>query len=173
MFVSFFPRPRLFFISAAVWSLVLVILWFLGGSQLGGSLGLASAPGGEPIIGPSRFLTADFVWFYLYFAIGIGLFYLFWAWFEPHPWQNWSILGSGLIIFVTNFSVQVSVALNDWRGVFYDMVQQALTTAGSVTPGRALSRRLAVPVARAGRHHGRRAQPVLRAATTSFAGAPR
>ncbi len=135
MFVSFFPRPRLFFISAAVWSLVLVILWFLGGSQLGGSLGLASAPGGEPIIGPSRFLTADFVWFYLYFAIGIGLFYLFWAWFEPHPWQNWSILGSGLIIFVTNFSVQVSVALNDWRGMFYDMVQQALTTAGSVTPG--------------------------------------
>ena len=49
-------------------------------------------------------------------------------------WQNWSILGSGLIIFVTNFSVQVSVALNDWRGMFYDMIQQALTTPGSVTP---------------------------------------
>ena len=59
----------------------------------------------------------------------------FWSRYAPHPWQNWSILGSGLIVFVTNFSVQVSVALNDWRGFFYDMVQRALTTPGSVTPG--------------------------------------
>ncbi|TIX42800.1 MAG: peptide transporter, partial [Mesorhizobium sp.] len=57
-----------------------------------------------------------------------------WALYAPHPWQNWSILGSGLVIFVTNFIVQISVALNDWRGMFYDMVQKALTTPGSVTP---------------------------------------
>src|SRR5687768_518129 len=115
MFVSFFPRPKLFFISAVVWSLALVILWFLGGEQLGALLGLPpAAPDAPPIIWPSRFLTPSFLWFYIYFAAGIGLFYLFWSWYAPHPWQNWSILGSGLVIFVTNFSVQVSVALNDW-----------------------------------------------------------
>jgi peptide/bleomycin uptake transporter len=136
LFVSFFPKPKLFFISAAVWSLFLVVLWFLGGEQLGAALGMPPAdPMAPPVISPVRFLAPYFLWFYLYFAAGIGLFHLFWSFYAPHPWQNWSILGSGLVIFVTNFSVQVSVALNDWRGAFYDMVQQALTTAGSVPPG--------------------------------------
>ena len=136
MFVSFFPMPKPFFLSAIAWSLLLVVLWFLGGQALGTALGMGPPdPGAPPIISPMRFLTPYFLWFYIYFGAGIGLFYLFWSRYAPHPWQNWSILGSGLIIFVTNFSVQVSVALNDWRGMFYDMVQQALTTAGSVTPG--------------------------------------
>jgi peptide/bleomycin uptake transporter len=135
MFVSFFPKPKLFFISAAAWSLALVILWFLGGEELGSALGLPTATqDAAPIISPSRFLKPSFLWFYIYFGLGIGLFYLFWVWRAPHRWQNWSILGSGLIIFATNFSVQVSVALNDWRGMFYDMVQRALTTPGSVAP---------------------------------------
>jgi len=115
---------------------LLVVLWFLGGEQLGTTLGMPPVdPNAAPIISPMRFLTPSFLWFYTYFAAGIGLFYLFWSRYAPHPWQNWSILGSGLIVFVTNFSVQVSVALNDWRGFFYDMVQRALTTPGSVTPG--------------------------------------
>lgn len=136
MFVSFFPQPKAFFLSAVAWSLFLVVLWFLGGQQLGTTLGLPPVdPAAPPVISPMRFLTPSFLWFYTYFAVGIGIFYLFWSRYSPHPWQNWSILGSGLVIFVTNFSVQVSVALNDWRGVFYDMVQRALTTPGSVTPG--------------------------------------
>lgn len=135
MFVSFFPQPRLFFLSAAVWSILLVLLWFFGGEQLGALLGMPpAAADAAPVISPVRFLTPAFIWFYLYFAVGIGLFYLFWAWYAPHPWQNWSILGSGLIVVITNFSVQIDVALNDWRGSFYDMVQQALTTPGSVPP---------------------------------------
>ncbi|MDQ2634992.1 MAG: peptide antibiotic transporter SbmA [Pseudomonadota bacterium] len=135
MFVSFFPQPKPFFISAVVWSLVLVVLWFVGGEQLGTWLGMPPVdPDAPPLISPMRFLTPSFLWFYTYFAAGIGLFYLFWSRYAPHPWQNWSILGSGLVIFVTNFSVQVSVALNDWRGFFYDMVQRALTTPGSVSP---------------------------------------
>jgi peptide/bleomycin uptake transporter len=135
VFVSFFPQPKSFFVSAVIWSLALVILWFLGGEQLGAMVGLPpAAPGAAPIIWPSRFLTPHFLWFYIYFGGAIGLFYLFWSWYAPHRWQNWSILGSGLVIFVTNFSVQVSVALNDWRGMFYDMVQRALGTPGSVSP---------------------------------------
>lgn len=136
MFVSFFPQPKLFFTSAVVWSLLLVILWFLGGEHLGAMLGMPPIdPQAPPIISPLRFLTPSFLWFYTYFFAGIMIFYLFWAWHAPHRWQNWSILGSALIIFVTNFIVQISVALNDWRGMFYDMVQRALATPGSVSPG--------------------------------------
>jgi peptide/bleomycin uptake transporter len=127
--------PKWFFASAVAWSIVLVILWFAGGEQLGAVLGMPpAAPDAAPIIGPQVFLTPSFLWFYCYFAVGVLLFFLFWSWYAPHPWQNWSILGSGLILFTTNFSVQVSVALNNWRGEFYDMVQKALTTAGSVQP---------------------------------------
>jgi peptide/bleomycin uptake transporter len=92
-------------------------------------------PQAPPIISPVRFLTPSFLWFYTYFFAGIMIFYLFWAWYSPHRWQNWSILGSGLIIFVVNFIVQISVALNDWRGMYYDLVQRALGTPGSVSAG--------------------------------------
>ncbi len=44
----------------------------------------------------------------------------------PHPWAHWSILGTALILFVTYFQVQVSVAINDWYGPFYDLIQAAL-----------------------------------------------
>jgi len=136
VFVSFFPRPKLFFISAALWSLLLVLSWFFGGEQLGAVFGMPpAAADAPPIIGPSVFLSPPYFWFYIYFFAGILLFYLFWAWFEPHPWQNWSILGSGLILFTTNFAVQISVALNNWRGEFYDNIQKALTTPGSVEAG--------------------------------------
>lgn len=136
MFVSFFPRPKAFFLSAAAWSLFLVLLWYLFARDFGASLGFAPPdPDAPPIIGPQVFITPSFLWFYLYFGSGILLFYLFWRTVAPHPWQEWSILGSGLIVFVTNFSVQVSVALNEWRGGFYDMVQKALTDAGSVSTG--------------------------------------
>lgn len=134
MFVSFFPRPKLFFLSALGWSVFLVLLWFAAGERLGEFLGIqppaADAP---PIISPARFIQPYFLWFYAYFAAGILLFYLFWRIVAPHPWERWSILGSGLIIIVTHFNVQISVALNDWRGVFYDMVQRALGTPGSVS----------------------------------------
>jgi peptide/bleomycin uptake transporter len=47
----------------------------------------------------------------------------------------WSILGSILILFSTYFSVQVSVALNNWRRPFFDAVQSALEGSGEVTAG--------------------------------------
>ncbi len=134
MFVSFFPKPKLFFLSALGWSVFLVLLWFAAGERLGDVLGIAQpAPDAAPIISPARFLQAHFLWFYGYFALGILAFYAFWRAVAPHPWENWSILGSGLIVIVTHFNVQISVALNDWNGVFYDMVQRALGTAGSVS----------------------------------------
>jgi peptide/bleomycin uptake transporter len=135
MFISFFPKPKVLFISALAWALFAVLVWYFGGAHFGAAVGLPPPPpDAAPNIWPSRFLQPDYVWFYAYFGAAILIFYAFWAWYSPHRWQDWSILGSGLIIFVVNFNVQVSVALNDWRGVFYDMVQNALTTPGSVTP---------------------------------------
>jgi peptide/bleomycin uptake transporter len=63
----------------------------------------------------------------------VGLFAVFWRSYAPHPWFVWSVLGSALIIFVTYFQVQVSVAINNWYGPFYDMVQAALAKTRPVT----------------------------------------
>lgn len=108
--------------------------WYMGGENLGRLFGLPpAAPDAAPIIGASVFWSTPFLWFYIYFAVAAFAFYAFWALFSPHPWQRWSILGSALILFTTYFSVQVSVAINAWYGPFYDMVQKALSTPGSVT----------------------------------------
>ncbi|MER9970302.1 peptide antibiotic transporter SbmA [Mesorhizobium sp. M0060] len=124
MFVSFFPQPKLFFTSAAVWSAVMVAVWFLGGDQLGALVGLPLPEvDAAPIIGVSVFWSPPFLWFYIYFTLGVLLFYAFWHWYSPHPWDRWSILGSSLILFTTYFQVQVSVAINAWYGPFWDLIQ--------------------------------------------------
>lgn len=134
MFLSFFPKPKLFFTSAALWTLVLVVFWFLGGEGMGAAVGLPPMPAdAQPIIGVSVFWSTPFLWFYIYYALGAVLFYAFWSWFSPHRWEKWSILGSALIIFATYFSVQVQVAVNAWYGPFYDLIQQALSRTAPVT----------------------------------------
>ncbi|QPN26805.1 peptide antibiotic transporter SbmA [Brucella sp. BO2] len=134
MFASFFPRPKLFFISALLWTLLAVLGWYMGGENLGSVFGLAPAAGdAAPLIGAHVFWSRPFLWFYIYFAVITFAFYGFWVRFSPHPWQRWSILGSALILFATYFNVQVSVAINTWYGPFYDMVQKGLTTPGAVS----------------------------------------
>ena len=54
-----------------------------------------------------------------------GLFAAFWFVYSPHRWAVWSILGSAVVLFVIYFQVQVSVAINDWYGPFYNMIQAA------------------------------------------------
>ena len=134
MFVSFFPRPKLFFISAILWALAAIFLWYFGGQQFGGNFGLPpAAPGTPAIVGVALFVSKPFLWFYIYYAAATLLFYAFWAFYSPHPWQNWSVLGSALIIFATYFSVQVSVAFNAWYGPYYDLIQAALAKTTPVT----------------------------------------
>jgi peptide/bleomycin uptake transporter len=127
MFVSFFPRPKLFFLSAIGWTAISMALWYGYASNL--------VPPTEPeIIGVARFWSEPQLWFDLYFAITVAIFAGFWMVFSPHPWAWWSIVGSALILFTSYFQVQVSVALNDWRGPFYNLIQKALTPPpGSVT----------------------------------------
>jgi peptide/bleomycin uptake transporter len=128
VFVSFFPRPKLFFLSALAWSIVAVIFWFTVGEGLGAYFGLPpAAADAPPIIGISVFWSTPFLWFYIYFWAVVFLFYAFWSWYSPHRWQVWSILGSGVILFVTYFQVQVSVAVNNWYGPFWDLIQNILS----------------------------------------------
>jgi peptide/bleomycin uptake transporter len=131
MFVSFFPRPRLFILSAILWGTFAIGFWYIFGSQLGALLGVPVA--GETIVGAAVFWSPQFLWFYLYFAILVALFASAWMLVSPHPRAKWSILGSALILFSSYFQVQISVAINGWYGPFYDLVQAALSKSSPVT----------------------------------------
>jgi peptide/bleomycin uptake transporter len=134
MLQSFFPRPPWFFISALIWSVVTITLWYMYGDAMAAVLGFQlPAEDAAPVIGLGHFVTTDFIWFYCYYTVAVALFYGFWRWYHPTQWQDWSILGSALILFGTYFSVQVSVALNNWRRPFFDGVQGALAEPDSVT----------------------------------------
>jgi peptide/bleomycin uptake transporter len=58
---------------------------------------------------------------------------MFRSFFLLRRWWPWSILGTILILFTTWYRVQLDVQINDWFGSFYDLVQKALGTKGSVT----------------------------------------
>ena len=133
MFVSFFPRPLIFIVSAILWAAFTIGLWYTFGPQLGESLGFHFQTSREKIVGAALFWSSPFLWFYLYFAMAVGLFASAWMVLSPHPWSRWSIFGSALILFTSYFQVQVSVAINSWYGPFYDLVQAALSKSAPVT----------------------------------------
>ncbi|WP_457809310.1 peptide antibiotic transporter SbmA [Kushneria sp. EE4] len=134
MLRSFFPNPPLFFASVVVWALICIGLWQLGVSDWGAVIGLPPLAEGDALpVDVSRFWAPSMLWFYLYYALCVMVFAAAWALISPHRWQRWSILGSALIIFMTWFSVQTSVAVNAWYGPFWDMIQQALGGDSDVT----------------------------------------
>jgi peptide/bleomycin uptake transporter len=134
LFKSFFPQPKLFFISALVWTVIVMVAWYAGAGQWGALIGLGTPdPEAGPVIGLGHFTTPEFLWFYVYYIIAVAIFYAFWHRRAKHPWELWSILGSALILFVTYYGVQVSVAVNNWRRPFFDGVQDALTEGSTVT----------------------------------------
>jgi len=135
VFHSFFPRPKLFFTSAAVWSIVCIVVWYTVGPQMGAAIGLPPlAEGEKPPVGLGFFFTPDNLWFYFYFTIFVLIFGTAWKFIErDHPWSNWSIWGSSFIIFIAYFAVQASVAINNWRGPFFDLLQAALAKQPGIT----------------------------------------
>jgi peptide/bleomycin uptake transporter len=134
VFVSYFPKPKLFFIICRGMGASCRFRLVSRRLQLRRRHRPAAArrwPGSP--IGASVFWSTPFLWFYIYYAIAVALFAGFWFSYSPHRWQMWSVLGSALIIFNTYFSVQVSVAINSWYGPFYDLIQQALAKTAPVT----------------------------------------
>jgi peptide/bleomycin uptake transporter len=125
MFISFFPRPNLFFASSILWTALAMAVWYGFASNL--------FQGPENPVGLATFWSAPALWFDLYFALAVAIFAAAWMLFAPHPWATWSILGSALILFTSYFQVQVSVAINSWYGPFYNLVQAALSKSAPVT----------------------------------------
>ncbi len=111
--------------------------WYAGGGNVaGGIIGLPPQEGADELATVAFFFSSDMIWFYIYYAACVLLFTAFWFWYSPHKWQAWSVFTSGFILFTTAFSVQTSVALNNWRRPFFDSIQQALTgdTKGTIPP---------------------------------------
>ncbi|HEY4199906.1 MAG TPA: peptide antibiotic transporter SbmA [Devosiaceae bacterium] len=180
MFRSFFPAPRLFFTSAALWLLVSTLIFFTIGAPLRSALSVdrflvapacapvtpagpaaapqdqAAAPAAAANVAPAtpatatpaptaaaancttdgdlNFLNGDRIWLYEYVLLVALLFCIFWYVYKRNEWYWWSVVGSTLILLVIYFQVQVDAWVNDWSGVFFDMVQQALSVPRSVAP---------------------------------------
>ena len=146
MFKSFFPRPKLYFLSAALWALACVLVWYFAAKEWGPQLSLGSMLGteypAELLEGADEAATAahteatdsaNDMWFYQYQALAYLLFALVWMIIARHPWARWSVLGSCLIIFVVWFQVHIDVMINEWFGGFYDTIQKALGDPDAVT----------------------------------------
>ena len=137
MFHSFFPNPKLFFLSFLIWSITAVVVWFLTGSELGSTLSIGGLIGYGFLPDVEGLETtqsaAETFWFYQYLIFCYMAFMCFWYFRSPHKWARWSIFGSGAIIFITWFQVQLDVMINKWFGSFYDMIQKALAEPNSVS----------------------------------------
>lgn len=187
MFRSFFPDPKLFFSSAALWLLAAVLIWFTIGEPIRSAIGLdrfthpsvavaeqvtdqpatadgattpqpaasaeqtnPNAPASTESASPSQqaaaagaaessvgnFLNADRVWLYQFVLMTAVVFCVFWYFYKRNEWYWWSVVGSTGILLVIYFQVQVEAFVNEWSGVFFDMIQLALTQPRSVEPSR-------------------------------------
>ena len=137
MFKSFFPNPKIFFISVLLFAGLTCAVWYGYNEQMAALLGLEITDA-EPVIGLKHFVTNSFLLFYAYYFICTALFAFAWFKISPHKWQWWSIVGSSTILFSTYFSVQVSVAINNWRRPFFDLIQSLLKPIGNDAPTKAV-----------------------------------
>ena len=136
MFESFFPKPKLFLGSLVIWTAIVMAIYYTIGQTLGESVGFTfTEDGAPPVIGLGYFVTPEFLWFDLFYILATVIFFIFWSIYSPHKWQNWSILGTSLLILMTYLTVQVSVVINEWYRPFYNDIQTALGGSGEVTAG--------------------------------------
>jgi len=131
MFQSFFPRPRMFFLSALGWFLVSLAIWHGFADGLASSFSLMREA--LPTIEGERppFLNPDKVWVYQYIVLTTILFCVAWFFIDRNRWYWWAVCGTAVILLVTYFQVQLSVWLNNWYGDFYDLLQLALSEKGT------------------------------------------
>ena len=109
-------------------------IYYTIGQTLGESVGFTfTEEGAPPVIGLGYFITPEFLWFDLFYILATVIFFIFWSIYSPHKWQNWSILGTSLLILMTYLTVQVSVVINEWYRPFYNDIQTALGGSGEGT----------------------------------------
>lgn len=146
MFASFFPNPRLFFGSVAVWTALSMAIWFTIGADLGPQLSLGWLFGwGYPAALPeaadetAQALFSDardwatLIWTYQYILAAGAVFAAAWYRLQPHRWFWWSVVAAFVILFVVWFLVQLDVMINNWFGDFYNLIQNALSAPNNIT----------------------------------------
>jgi len=134
---SFFPTPKLFFLSAVFWTFIAFVVWFTVGDALMNVLNIADlflerAPENSEAGAAVPFFNATRVWTYQYIMMFAALFCLFWAFFNRNIWYWWSVVGSTFLLVSTYFNVQLSLFINDWYGSFYDLIQRSVTNPNTV-----------------------------------------
>ncbi len=80
------------------------------------------------------FLTGEQFFLYEYVLLVAFLFCAFWYVYRRNEWYWWSVVGSTSILLVLYFNVQVDAFINNWQGTFFNTLQSALSTPGSVSP---------------------------------------
>ncbi len=139
MFKSFFPSPKIFAISFLFWSIACLLVWFFYGEDLGQILSLGGLFGYEYVLvaanegSEQATNSGESFWVYQYILFCYSVFVITWMLGSPHKWGRWSVFGSAIIVFVTWFQVQLDVLINEWFGVFYDSIQQALSEPHSIS----------------------------------------
>ncbi len=146
MFASFFPKPRLLFLSAILWTAVCMAVWYLFARDLGerfslaGIFGVHYPPPLDPTGGDAARTTfaaahdvAVDAWLYQYMFVCGAIFAVAWRRLVPHRWFWWSVVASSVILFIVWFQVQLDVLINNWFGSFYDLIQKSLATPNVVT----------------------------------------
>lgn len=138
MFSSFFPNPKIFFPAAVLWTALTMALWYGVARDLGPSLSLGGLvgfpyPPADANGAAIAVETARNIWLYQYMIVTGGVFVGLVGWLLPQRWFWWSAGVSAVLIFFIWFRVQLDVMLNNWFGVFYNMIQQALGKPGVVT----------------------------------------
>ena len=137
MFKSFFPSPKLFFASAAVWCLLAGALWFgvLDSWKPALNFFQSLAPTGVGVDGKPPFITPDRLYIYAFLLITGFSFAAIWEFASDHPWRRWSVWGSVIIGLSSYFNVQFDLYINDWYGSFFDLIQAALSKTRPVSGG--------------------------------------
>lgn len=134
MFRSFFPEPKIFFPSAALWVIAAMVIWFVAGDALSGLISLGPWLGTAPTeANPTPFLSPDKIWLYQYVLMTGYSFCLFWYFYKRHYWYWWSVVGTVTILEVTYFTVQWDAWSNGWNGIFFDLLQRGSSNPGTVT----------------------------------------
>jgi len=131
MFQSFFPRPKVFFLSAVAWFFATLLIWYGFADGLASSFSLMREA--LPTVEGERppFLNPDKIWLYQYIVLVTVLFCIAWFFIDRNRWYGWAVCGSALILLVSYFQVQLGVWMNNWYGDFYDLIQLALSEKGT------------------------------------------
>lgn len=176
MFRSFFPVPRVFFASAAIWMLVTTLIFQLAGDPVRAVISIdrffapaicgpgqvpldqpapaadpaatpadpnaappaeAAAPTATPtncVVEDTNFLNGSRIWEYWFVFLCSVLFCGFWYFYQRNEWYWWSVVASTGLFLATYSQVQLAAFINEWQGGFFNVLQQALSQPGSVSP---------------------------------------